>query len=237
MLKLQRNRKEISIFVHGKDSSFNRLFFFALSVAVGLHLFAFMLFQIHSFFAAGDTILRPSMVEVDLNGLSLEDGITAYVEESSPIYLLTPLLSQPQLPSFPQPQFHIDMTAFDQQKKESDLFEELENDLGRWVSFDNRSPPPAFAVAISGELASIPLLNQELFDKIPKVSAPLVLSYAVQVERQTGSIFWYTPKQLIADTAAVKATEEILKNMQFAVDTHAFVSSGEVEFIFGGTHD
>ncbi len=58
MLKLEKtSRRDICVSIRDRQNRFDRTFLQAFAIAIGLHLGAIILFQIHSFISMGDTVL------------------------------------------------------------------------------------------------------------------------------------------------------------------------------------
>lgn len=104
MLKLEKASKNREIFIRLRskktflDSTFQR----ALLIALGLHLFAALLFQISPFKLSNESLLPPIVVEADLSGVNEENdgGISAHIdpEERHHSSLLIPLSILPEAP-------------------------------------------------------------------------------------------------------------------------------------------
>ena len=105
MLKLEKVAKtlEISIALRQRDSFFSAPLLQAFGIAIALHIFAGVLFQVSPFRISGSqTIFPPVLVDAELISEG-ESAVVAQVdaEEISPRYIKEPRLSALQMPGLP----------------------------------------------------------------------------------------------------------------------------------------
>src|ERR1700728_1492531 len=106
MLKLEKIAKtlEISITLRKNERLFSKSFLQALLMAVGLHLFAGIFFNVRlSKVPENQEIFLPALVESDLS--SADQSVIAQLdlEEVLPRHVKEPKGSKPSLPAFPSP--------------------------------------------------------------------------------------------------------------------------------------
>lgn len=243
MLRLEKKRHhEITVFLRDKERVFNRTFLYAFGIALGMHLFAVLIFHIHPFISLGDRILPPTMVEIDSNGMEdLNSGALAVIEQEGGFkpYLL-PRASDPKISMkmSPPPVLQVEYVA--SKNVLSHSFSSIEEDWSYLVQSDaseqKRQEP--IHVHISGKLADVPLVKNgsqeittlQLDNLLPSESYLAV--YEVQVDRKTGRIFWYTALHSDRLQTVDAWAERMLQQMVFQADPEAFVSKGEIEISF-----
>lgn len=248
MLKLKRSRKnnEIHIQIRQPLRLFDRYFLLALVAAFAIHLFAAFLFHVRLFsFGEIETVLpatkayahfvKGSAQESDAivsTQINLEGRLTlAHLipPESMPtLYPLEPSLSMPSIEY--------------SETQENNPFSAIEKDVedSYFANLEIPVVTPPVKVMITGALAEIPM--QDFKDEISHLFAPLQFSaqnlhqerivYSVQMDTNTGQIFWFEPLESSLNSEQTTLTENLLKSIFFQSNPDHFVQSGQVEFIF-----
>lgn len=237
MLRLKKaRRQEISVTVRDKSPWMSRTFLFALTIALGIHLSAVLVFHIHSILASGEVVLPPTLVETDASGV-LDDanvGVLAYMdfEGRSQRHISAPVASRPKIPDMKMPTIAREMEYLNDESNPLNPFLEIEEEWQYLKESRMPSKNPAIQIHVAGALADVPLLNEgkEGLSVTPMKNETIIFS--VQLERKSGRIFWYIPKQMSSMKVINEAAEKILKNMVFQTDPLAFVAAGEVEIQF-----
>lgn len=246
MLKLKRISREqqIHVFIRDPERQFSHTFLMALGIAVGIHLTALLVFHVIPFRLSFDgPLLPPVHVESDLAAPMevLDSGVLANTDRDlAPLrYYLEPKKSMPSLPKPPQSSLVRQVEYIKESSIATNPFLGLESDLLQpdFEVFDktavNLQP---FDLFLTGTISGAKLIDDGLRDKflpnINQLEKQYRATYAVQVESQTGHIFWFEPKQTTAIEVLDKLAEKILLDMKFIKDKKAFVLSGEVEILF-----
>ena len=241
MLKLEKKgRREICIGVRGKERTCNPVFLKALGIAFAIHIFGFLLFQIGPFITINNTILPPSLVESDIH-LDAGEGLVSASFEKEGIRqrdALEPPISELVIPfmSTPLIQKQLDYTLI---SASTNPFLEIEEDWEHLLRKEGEGglPEDPIQMHISGALADILLLNQEIFQKIYSTlklesSGSMkreLVSFTVQVEHMTGRIFWYEQTKFSEMPAVNMLALKIIEEMRFQGQPQLFVSAGEIE--------
>lgn len=243
MLKLEKNRnKDVNVTFRTRDKLFNRTFIYAMSLAVGMHLLAALIFQIHAFLNPDAGITPPIMVHADLSN-SLNDGenrILANLDENDNRlkYLSPPPQSTPDIP---QLSVRVEENQIEYVKEASifsNPFTNIEEDWEYLTAspVSNSHAIPGIKINVSGELAEIPLIEEGTRIQLPQQlnASPHSVIYAVQVEGKTGRVFWQMKKTSDEKSVFLAAAEAVLNEMRFQKNENIFVCTGEVEIVFQG---
>lgn len=246
MLKLERVRQDFIIRIRERDRLLTPLFWQALGMALAVHIGAFLIFHIQPFKADSSFIFPP--VYLDTQGKQ-----TPFNQEVSSQTQTVPLLAD--LPSIPPslevklPQIPLGTSLFLEDEPQA-TFNLLSNQtvLIDPVAFSFTHPfwPTAYSpvhLHVSGELANRSILSADpLFSKrlvkeeTDELSSYLV-KYHVQVNEQTGTIFWYDKKQSSGIQKIDKRAESLLLSLQFSPHKGRSLDSidGEIELTITGT--
>lgn len=245
MLKLEKIAKtlEISITLRQRESLFNKTFIQALMIAIGLHLFAGILFNVRFIKIAGSqTVIPPAFVEADLTAPS-DNSIVAIAEEEEnhPKHFIEAKGSKPQLPAIPLSE-HAQQTVQLQKACcwKKNPFIEIEayaNPAPIPLPKAPNTPGQPIQVYVSGGLNAASLM-QEGWESIDpatlktQATQNYCVIFAVRIDGQTGSVFWYEFKTDRAHKELDALAEQILKNMRFDKSEDSFATLGEVEIVF-----
>jgi hypothetical protein len=247
MLKLEKIAKslELSITLRERDRFFNHAFIKAFMIAIGLHLFTGLLFNVRLIKITGSrSVSLPALVDIDMSILT-DKGVLAMVEEMEnfPKHFVEAKISHPPLLSFPIEKGEKPLSSLN---KNSDLktnfFISLEQE-----TYDQPALPllwnrdqtdfKPIEVSVSGGLDSS-LILEEGWEKIDlsMIKNHLTQTYrvvfAVRLDNYSGSLFWYDQRTEKANKELDALAENILKNMLFAETKSSFSTSGEVEIRF-----
>lgn len=246
MLRLQKTRqRDISISLRDKERRLNRTFLCAFAIALGMHLFAILIFQIHAFIAQGDIVLPPTLVETDYIGLAedSDNGVLAYIdyEGRQRTYTLAPKPSSPEIPEVDASFAARQMEYLKDQNVRVNPFASIEEDWSYLTKQTIKGELPFMQIHIAGVLADVPLVDdgiqhvQKQISGLKDAKGAYLTVYHVEVERRSGRIFWHDTLQKdelevlkLINTLA----ENLLRQMQFLPDPRAFVSAGEIEIRF-----
>lgn len=242
MLKLERtaHNQHIAIAIKDREYLFTQPFQLALAIAIGIHLFFLLLFQITPIqFNFRPILFPPTTAEAILGS---ESGlIAAPLNEKIPAKYAFLEREDPK-PHFQEiPHFHRarQMVAIQEKEKSENPFFTLEQEV-----YQPKFPPhitprhlPPISFVISGSLASKTLLHpliQDLFLS-PPVQEPFSgrIIYSVLVEEKTGEILWYEAIQR-SDTPSLNAfAEDLLALMRFEKQLKSpWMISGVIEMHF-----
>jgi hypothetical protein len=249
MLRLERVSRDcqVNVAIRDKESWWNQTVLVAFFIAISLHGISFLIFQITPFkVRIPETIYPPVVVDSDLALSNEKKEILALTDPDSE-YLSTQFFFEhvPSVPSLPGMSKSPMVRHMEYIKEASVLanpFTQLEQEIHHF-DFPVFSPPqlvmPSIVLVISGGLADKKLLvngiddNRAFLHKLsPKSMSSQKVIYTVQVEEQTGGIFWYSLKQTAETNSLNHLAEKILRSMQFHTQPHAFVTSGEIEIHF-----
>lgn len=238
MLKLEKSAKadEITIVLRQRDRFFNAALVKAFSIALGLHLLAALLFEVQVFKIIGSqTIFPPMMVDADLaNGL--EGNIFIDINETD----LQPLTVKEPHGSpfvFVDPPAKKDSYALNLMENtgtsSTTLFASIEKpdfvpDDVKWGCC--RSGSQKIYLHVAGPLAGRPM--EWNLTTGANYRVPYLAVYAVQVDDQSGTIFWYEPKHKVVNAALDRIAENILREIRFNTVNGSFVTPGEIEIHF-----
>lgn len=244
MLKLEKisRSREIMVSLRDRDPRFNRTFIIAFAIAFSLHLLAGVLFTIRPFLLdSSELILPPIAASADLS-VNRESMALAKVDKTERLHrtIPEPRYSVPKVPELTevtvnrQKEYVMkkELTAAPFAMIEKEVFSP---DFTAWESSKQHAP---VQILVSGPLADktievngadsveLPLLNSDMRSNLIRAL------YAVEVENQSGQIFWYESQQKLENLEYRRLAEKILLNLRFHQDTKAFVTPGEIEIVF-----
>lgn len=230
MLKLQKKGKqEIQVFLRKRESLWSRSFICALSIALGLHIFAILIFQIHAYFNPNDSILPPIIVQADIGNFLTEEIIASLEEQEIQYSFLIPAeASLPQFPSLSTSQSESPLEYLKEESLLHNSFTSIEEDWQYLFDSPNQRTPH-IKINISGDLAETTLIEDGIKNIKWNGKSQRVV-YAVQVEGKTGRIFWQMEKEGTHNLA-----EQILSEIRFSQNNDSFVQTGQIEILFMGT--
>lgn len=249
MLKLEKKSRDREIHIHmrAKQGFWNPTFRTALCIAVGLHLFAVILFHVSPFKLTNERILPPTAVEADIadQAEESEQMIVTQLDqdETKSTFTLNPRSTAPEVPKLPKSTFLREAVSFHEKNhdKIANSFESIENGfkehyfIGRNSGKGNVTLP--VQLNVSGQLAekAEPEWSYSTLPRIPS-SEPQRVVYGVQLDNKTGKIFYFIPKELSKNPHTQLIAESILRELTFSSDApDEFVTSGEIEIVFNAT--
>lgn len=249
MLKLEKIAKtlEISITLRQRERIWSKAFVQALIIAIGLHIFAGLLFNVRLAKIMGSqTVFAPILVESDLSTLP-DNSVIAQLDtdEVLPRHIKEPKGSKPALPSIPvKPGFGKDMHLNRTCDSDCDTFQALEAKMYN-LEFSLSLPSTGSStkpviIQTSGRLDHENLVtegweNMDLSPLSTLANRSYRKTYNVRIENKTGCAFWFEPDCPGANDSSLDSlAENILKNMRFETKENAFVTAGTIEIIFYG---
>lgn len=231
MLKLEKSRnKEINIYVKQRTKLWSNSFVNAFSIALAVHLLAFLLIRIHPLFFKEAGILQPIEVGVDMPSA---DGIVAVSTDGNSV--LKQLLKPPEsLLSLPK----VGFASLPRKQEDFYYVENLQHPFltieeSHYLFEENKEKnlKNSVQVVVTGDLASFEIIensDQFAFSNLK----PFRAIYKVLVEGKSGQIFWHE-KILSEGSNQVSGTiDNLLKNLLFKSDDHLFVTAGEIEIFY-----
>lgn len=209
MLRLERrSHQEVSIAFGPGRSFWSRSLLIAFAIAIGLHLFGFLLFRFKEFFHKGDRILLPTEVEIDLS-----KGFNAFVafeKQRQNRYPFEPAPSTLKLPDMPLHGW----------KDDWDHLAFLE---------EKRAVKNTVRINPFGELANMSIIGG-LSLEISKNALPDQYAiYAVQVDSGSGQVFWWMRQEASEAYILDLEAESILRHLRFQPNAAHDVVSGYIE--------
>lgn len=247
MLKLEKSRKnsDINICLRQPKRLLDRYFLSALAGAIGLHLFAAILFHVRLFsFGQIETLLPTTRAHAHYIKGSTDDHDAIVMAQINmqgrltPAHL-SPTLSTPDYQTLSAPTILKPIEALSMSK--SNLFEHLESNREH-DDFSNLNlptfyPPLKINVTNLPEDLKFTILTKEdsqLFvsRKIPEKNLKQFrLTYSVQID-SNGQVFWYHLEENTQNKSQMLLAEKFLKMMHFPIKSNEFVQNGYIEFIF-----
>lgn len=242
MLKLEKfSPNEIHIRIRDKDQIFNPPLLKALGLAIGIHLLALLLFHVSPFkIGFFENVYPPAQVEVDLTHdlPSPDHAVLADPENEGrlarAIFERRELI--PSLPSLEIPR--LGKIEFGSEKAgSSNPFYQIEK-----AFFQPESGPrglPGFGPTV----AVFPSKNL-ILEEMPLIVSPEIgvsleerVIYRVQVNSQTGKVFWFEILEKTSRPELNLYAQKLLMDLHFHAEPQSFITSGEVEvhFNLGGT--
>lgn len=250
MLKLERvsHDNQISVGLRDKKQLFTRSLVTALSIAVGLHLLLLVLFNVSPIkIRWGNSSFLPVMVEADVSSPNDSLVLASINHNLQPrTNLLEP---KPSLPAFPaSPTFlpSRQMEFISEKVHTANPFSQIEKAIYQPTFPPSRqqSVSKPIQLVISGPLATktilknpvdqvvLPALTSSVKQNARDKMDHLRVIYSVQVDEQTGRIFWTEQKQKTDIPQLDLLAESILKNLQFVSTPASVATSGEIELHF-----
>lgn len=242
MLKLEKNRNEISIRLSSKDKFLNRSLLIALAIAFSLHFLAFAIFNVHIyFFQKENGFIPPVEVHSSIEDLNNNNLISSQVEDDkNPLIKI--LRPKKIIPKIEDPKFSYIPIESKISFKENrhDSFAPIENEIEH-KSFTNiLSQTPILKINLSGNLSDLKILPLDL-KKISQIEVAiehlkqlkeLSLSFDVQVDGKSGRIFWIASKEAIEDNSLDQFFIDLLKEIQFQKSQSPSIYVGEIDLVF-----
>lgn len=242
MLKLEKTGRssQISVRLREQESFLNSFLVKAFLIALSIHAAFFLIFHIQPFFLESQFLYPPVHVQTDrTNSSSL-----AVLEEE-------PIDDPHAIPPPPLTAFFDDLvltmdphltSPWSDAEHWTQPFAELENRLMVYQA-PALSTPMSYSpirVFISGDLAERALLKYDLrIDKTKAFRAdlpePLFATYRVQVDDESGMIFWYEIQRSTGNPEMDALAEELLSRFRFRVGHFGSQpTSGSIDFVLQG---
>ncbi|MFI5343980.1 MAG: hypothetical protein ACHQUC_07150 [Chlamydiales bacterium] len=253
MLKLEKSGRssQITVRLREQDPFLNSFLAKAFLIALFIHVALFLIFHIQPFFLESHFLYPPVQVQSEgLNSSSLallDDESVDDLHAIPPpplaaLFDLLPLTMDPHL-----------TTPWNDAELWKQPFAALENRLMAYQA-PELSIPLTYSpirVFISGDLAERPLLNLEtaiglsqrlkyeprMDEKQPfraGLPEPLFASYRVQLDEESGMIFWYESQRSTGNPKMDAVAEELLYNFKFQTGSSRFGSQpthGTIDFV------
>lgn len=227
MLRFEKGTRQNPLVVSFRERPivFSRELIQAFGIAIGLHLFALLLFHISPFKVRNpEVILPPSLVNIELP--QSEGQVITELQENEPRLRLptAPRWTMPSLPEIPDSSSLIDNPLASMEPLLKRPFHEVP------ISIARTSAPTVQTVHIniSGPLSVCSM--DSLVVQIPETMKADRQRFAVKVESATGTIFWYD--QLEGSKEGRLQAEQLLSTIQFHARDKGIILSGEVEIIY-----
>lgn len=241
MLKLEKSTQfsGVSVRMRERDRFFEKRLLKALAYALLFHIGALFLFHVTPFSFNSSFVFPPVTVNSELPSstsvaIATIDQSPADTELQPSLFSLIPPLEMDiaSKETLFSPSWALNPNAFD-------AFEQR-----IWSTWD--SPPtapweePRIQLAISGELArhtlvvTDPLLGEK--QSIFKPAIPAYVTYRVQMDEESGELFWFEMLQSSGFKEIDQMTEKILTNLRFAVDNSLESVVGTLNFVVLSDH-
>jgi len=243
MLKLEKNKHQLTVIIRDKERLYTRTFLKAFFLAASIHILLLTLFHVTPFkLPFGETTYPPVQVDADTflkNTLaSANMDYTPKINSNLPP-MPTPLPKMPEHPLFLAWQH---MEYLKESKSSGNPFSQIEKEIyhPNYTPIAKAQQSPINMI-VSGNLGGRPLIENGLDRE--KISAIKSISmgeekraiFSVLVEGHSGKIFWQESKQLTSIAALDRLSENILRDCLFDKDPQAFVIEGEIELHFRGS--
>jgi len=234
MLRLEKSAdlSNVTIRIREKENFFDSYLLKALAIALSLHAVGLILFQVTPFAFTSTFTFAPVHVQSDLPIKGVSALVLNYGEENE--------IAPPPLPFIPP----LDWIAF---APESPLVPSVVFNSRTLLALEERVWPkwemplpikleePQIQLAISGDLAELPLLSRDpLLNQMQVVSShdsAAYVTYKVQLDEKSGEIFWYERVESSMISAIDQLTEKILLNLRFAPPKDHVPVLGKLNFI------
>lgn len=231
MLKLEKRKRsqEVTVRLRDKDPTFDRPFLIAFGIAMGLHMFGFLLFHVSPFKVDNtNTIFAPILVNIDFD--SEKEMITTETESDRlrKRHLSEPKTSELSLPEFKTTVPDHDIVLLRPKSVRENPFTFLEKKFRINPIYSPDISAPSMEILVSGDLAERKIVEGDLYDSTEVNSEDREhIVYQVQVEGKSGEIFWFEAKG--GDPKLTSFAEDLLGMIRFESDPQQFVISGEIE--------
>lgn len=238
MLKLEKSSRNTSVIItlREKESFLNSFLLKAFLIAFSIHIAIFLLFRIQPFLIKAEFLYPPIHVQMERPNFS---SLTLVDEETAD---KLPVIPEPPLSAF------MNEYAFNIESQLTSPWIDSEIWNLPFVSLENRLTgytPPKLSIPlqyapiqffISGDLAlrQLKKYDQRLDEKIPyevNPSEPFYITYKVQIDPITGSVFWYERQRSTGSKEINALTEELLLSLEFAHSKMNENSTGTIDFV------
>lgn len=227
MLRIEKGTRHNPIVLTFRDKPlvFSLEFVQAFGIALGIHLFALILFHISPFKVRNPEItLPPSLVHIELT--SGEGQVVTDLHDSEPRLRMPapPRWTNPSFPDIPDSSSFTDDLTVSMEPLLKKGFDEAP------IVLHEEFPVQDAAVHV---IVSGPLANYEMDPVIASLTETTPASrqhFAVKVDAKSGTVFWY--EQLEGTKEGKIQAEQILGNLRFHAQDRSIILSGEVEIIY-----
>lgn len=222
MLKLEREDQTstVTLKFREREKVFHPLFLQALAIALAIHFAFFVFFHIAPFSLISSFTFPPVAVESSLPHHHALTISTGYLEIEQDI------LSPPLSAVMPLDWIALPTNEFLMPSIEYDVDKMQPLEAADWPLMYAPLPlsldEPVIHLTISGELAQRKLLSQDpiLEERRPFTTKPqyLFIDYHVQIDEQTGKVFWIEQFRSSGIKHVDKKIEQLVKRLEFEVD-------------------
>jgi hypothetical protein len=223
MLRIEKNAQHVKICVKEQDKFWSPTLLTALGLAFGIHLCAFLLFQIQAFKLTSTFIFSPLDVQM---------------QESAPnSSLLTVLESEVHTEEFPWLSFY---NPAPPQVPTSLLQNEALENVPHLISSLAILPHVSSAaiykplqIVLKGHLMERQIVSFPLIeDKLVREGTMHTMGYRVQIDPESGLVIWYDQIHSSSQSTIDRIAEDILLNLQFVTGDPFKALTGEIHLTF-----
>ncbi len=234
MLKLEKTSdlSNLTIRMRERERFFEPRLLKALAIALILHSGALLLFHVTPFSFTSTFTFPPIQVQSDPPIKGVSALVSHYNEEDEFLPPPPPLISALDWISFSQESTLLPSVAFNPhalQSLEEQNWPKCQEPLSLKLE------EPRIQLAISGDLAQLPLLTTDpLLNQMQPISSPAssaYVTYQVQLDGKTGEIFWYERTKSSAVSVTDQLTEKILLNLRFSLPETYETVMGTLNFV------
>jgi len=225
MLRIEKGTRQNPIVLTFRDRPivFSLEFIQAFGIALGIHLFALILFHISPFKVRNsEIILPPSLVHIELT--PGEGHVLTDLHDSEPRLRMPspPRWTNPHLPDIPDTSSFADVVSMEP------LLKKAFTEPAIRISDELPYHEPSVQVYVSGPLGNYEM--DAIMASATENIKPGRQHFSVKVEAKSGRVFWY--EQLDGAKEGRTQAEHILRTLQFHTKDRSLILSGEVEIIY-----
>lgn len=233
MLKLEKLRRSdpVAIRLREKEKLFTRAFTIALAIALAFHLSLFVVFKIQPFNSGSSFLFPPVQVESALPNSS-HTTLQVYNHQDKEDFELF-LQDHPVFPKQQEDLFRVQL-EHSRPLTIPASFRVLEERFIPIRSSPMMGKTQQFQFFISGPLAGRQLISKADLPSLPingKKLSQAEAFYQVQIDPETGTLFWYEIIQATGRKEIDALFEQFLKTLRFSAEPLLEHLKGEVHFI------
>lgn len=234
MLRLEKAKnRDFRITFHKTRTIFTSAFLKGLSIALILHLGAFLLINIHTLLSSKNEKTIPIMAVADLH-----DGNSSVANSSSflievPEWLVM-VFSEPRIVNS-----EIKANVWREDSTHLAWLDASSIAENNWGHLEKINTPitPEFKpveIRVSGALAECGMIKEDIKRPLPKVASGAYMAvFDVRVDNSTGELFWHSLKQGTGNSLLNQYAENILTQLRFEIEGRSSdFSLGEIEIAF-----
>ena len=233
MLKVEKDR-QASLCFYARERLFTKTFIQAFGLALGFHLFGILLFHIKPIqLAESSWVFPPALVDADLQNEGNES--TSAFARSEQEKLRGISFPKPSQPTFPQISVQNRSEKMEEsiQMPSSSLFSQIER-IEEPIELLPLYKHLRLQIKTSGLLADFEFQEDKVklvTEKLKQLKLPgsFLLKYNVQLDNQTGRIFWIAADHDALDPLLESLGYELVKNLQFTPKQTGFATTGTIE--------